>query len=161
VPDVICDTSPIQYLHQCGVLLLLHDLYSSIIIPEAVLAELAEGRARGADLPDVARLPWVETRRVPGRRLLELASDLGPGEREALALAAESDDSLLVMDDKLGRKHARLMGIPLTGTLGVLIRAKHAGLVHAVTPLVDRLDELQFRLSRRMRVVALQAAGEA
>jgi len=49
-------------MHQAGVLTLLRDLYGRIIVPESVAAELQEGLARGVDLPEVDRLPWVEVR---------------------------------------------------------------------------------------------------
>jgi predicted nucleic acid-binding protein len=51
LPEVICNTSPLQYLRQLGQLHLLPQLTGQIIVPTAVAAELAEGRRRGVDVP--------------------------------------------------------------------------------------------------------------
>lgn len=92
---------------------------------------------------------------------LPLASDLGPGESQALALTLEAEDSVVVLDDGLGRRVAEALGLRLTGTLGLLIDAKQAGLVPAIRPLVDELQALGFRLSSRTRTDVLRLAGEA
>jgi len=57
LPDVICNTSPLQYLHQIGQLELLPRLVSRVVVPTAVAKELAEGRRRGLDLPVPETLP--------------------------------------------------------------------------------------------------------
>jgi len=57
LPDVICNTSPLQYLHQIGQLELLPKLVSRVVVPTAVAKELAEGRRRGLDLPVPETLP--------------------------------------------------------------------------------------------------------
>ena len=59
MPEVICNTSPIQYLHQTDLLQVLEELYGQITIPERVVAELDAGRAMGIDLPVVTSLSWV------------------------------------------------------------------------------------------------------
>ena len=67
MPEYICDTSVMQYLHQIGVLHILPALGSSNCIPPAVSSELAAGRQSGIDLPDVAVLDWL-TVVVPAAR---------------------------------------------------------------------------------------------
>ena len=72
MPDVICNTSAIQYLHQTNLLHLLHELYGLIVIPEGVLTELDAGRRAGVSLPDVNRYqvywdPW-HTFEIQGER---------------------------------------------------------------------------------------------
>ena len=161
MPETVSNTSPLQYMHQAGVLTLLPELYGRIIIPESVVAELKEGLARGVALPELSRLPWVEVRSAHEKSLLPMAAGLGPGEREALALAVESPGSLLIMDDALGRKRAGLLGVRVTGTLGVLLKAKRAGCLGAVLPIVDKLRSLGFRLRRETRAAVLELAGES
>jgi len=89
VPEVISNTSPLQYLYQTGCLGFLPSLYGEVIVPVGVARELAVGRELGTDLPMVEKLSWVRIRGVSNERLLPLAADLGQGEREVLALAAE------------------------------------------------------------------------
>jgi len=47
MPEVVCNTSVLQYLHQLGLLQLLRELYSRVTVPEAVARELADGRTQG------------------------------------------------------------------------------------------------------------------
>lgn len=64
MPDFVCNTSPFQYLHWLGQLDLLPALTKQVLVPPAVVAELAAGRALGLDLPDPAALGWVTVRRA-------------------------------------------------------------------------------------------------
>jgi predicted nucleic acid-binding protein len=161
VPEVICDVSPIQYLHQVGLLDLLRLRYGAITIPPAVAAELREGTLRGVDLPAFEALDWMKIRQPAGRLLLPIVADLGAGEREVLALGTETPDSVVILDDALARQYARILNLTLTGTLGVLLKAKEAGLLPAVTPVLDRLEHLRFRVDPETRQAVLRLAGEA
>ena len=160
MPEVISNTSPLQYLYQIALLDVLRSLYVRVTIPEAVVAELAEGRARGVALPDPAGFPWMYMRPVRDRSLLPQAAYLGPGEQEVLALGLEAPGSLLLLDDAVARLHAKSLGLTFTGTLGVLLRAKQTGCVRALTPILDRLEALRFRLDSRTRKAVVTLAGE-
>ena len=92
--------------------------------------------------------------------VLPLVTDLGPGETAVLALALESPDAVVILDDALARQVATALAIPFRGTLGVLLDAKRAGLVSTILPLLDQLQVLRFRLSVRTREVILALAGE-
>ena len=59
---IICDTSPIQYLHQLGLLEVFHKLSRNIIVPPAVAEELEEGNRQGIDLPKIRSLSWIKIR---------------------------------------------------------------------------------------------------
>ena len=160
MPEVIADTSPLQYLYQTDLLDLLHHLYGRVAVPQAVARELAEGLARGISLPDINAIEWVRIVSAPGQELLPLAADLGAGEREVLALAASLPDALALVDDALARRHAQLLGVAFTGTLGVLLRAKESGHLDAVAPALERLDAARFRLDPATRAAVLELAGE-
>jgi hypothetical protein len=75
-------------------------------------------------------------------------------------LALESRDAVVVLDDALARQVAEMLGLGLTGTLGLLLDAKRAHLVPTVAPLLDRLQELSFRLAVHTRAAVLELAGE-
>jgi uncharacterized protein len=104
----VANTSPLQYLHQTGLLDLLPKLYQRVLVPPAVVGELAAGRALGFDLPDPAGHSWTEVVRPQSFAILPAVTDLGAGEREALALAVEMSGAVLVIDDGLARRHADL-----------------------------------------------------
>ena len=59
MPDLVCDTSPLQYLHQLDLLRVLPALAERVIVPPAVAEELGAGRRLGVSLPDVMALDWV------------------------------------------------------------------------------------------------------
>lgn len=160
MPDVICNTSPLQYLHQIGHLDLLPRLVGSIIVPSAVVDELAVGRAAGVALPDPAALEWVVIQRPASEKALRLITDLGPGESEVLMLGLELPDSVLILDDGLARRVAESLGLRLTGTLGLLLDAKRAGLIPEVGSLLDQLQALRFRIAPHTRRAVLDLAGE-
>lgn len=71
-------------------------------------------------------------RQPAGRLLLPIVADLGPGEREALALGTETPDSLVILDDALARQYARMLNLKLTGTLGILSLPRFGGRVDCV-----------------------------
>lgn len=158
--EVVSNTSPLLYLHQLGKLDLLPALYSQVLVPASVVEELDAGRAAGHDVPNIAALPWARVVSSPTLALLALATDLGKGEAEAIAIAHERN-ALLILDDGLARRHAKLVGVTLTGTLGVLVKAKTAGHLSEVAPVVSRLTELGFRLSDQTRDAVLKLANES
>lgn len=157
--EIVVDTTPLQYLHQLGLLRLLDALFTRVIVPEGVAAELDVGRAAAADVPDVRRLGWVEVR-LPRSLVHTFTDRLGRGEREVLALVLEIPGALAVLDDGEARREAMKLGLDLTGTVGILARARRAGLIESVKPLLDRLEELRFRLDPVTRRDALELAGE-
>lgn len=157
---VISNTSPVFYLHRLRQLELLQKLYGRIIIPEAVVAELQAGQAQGEDVPEIAQIDWIEVRAVRVPRLLRLLPDLGSSEAQALALALEEADSLVVLDDQLAREFAKLQNLRITGTAGILLKAKEQGHLQAVKPLLKELRRLNFRLSDAMIANILKIAQE-
>lgn len=86
--------------------------------------------------------------------------DLGPGETDVLMLASESSGVVAVLDDGLARREADRRGIPVIGTLGLLVNAKRVGLVVSVKEHIDRLQVKRFRVSPLTRAVVLKLADE-
>jgi uncharacterized protein len=157
---VISDTSPLFYLHRLGQLDLLQKLYTRLLVPEAVVDELQAGRDQGEDVPEVTSYDWIEVRAVRMPDVVTLISDLGAGEAQVLALALEVPGSLVRLGDRLARAVARMRNIRLMGTTGVLLKAKQEGHISAVAPLLDRLLQLDFRLSDAVKASILKLAQE-
>lgn len=160
LPELICDTSVLQYLHQLGKLETIRELASSVVVPVAVAEELDAGIKSGVDLPEIDRMSWIETRRPTGEPAIPLVRDMGPGETEVLMLAIEEPNTVAVLDDKLARRVARISGVEFTGTLGLLLDAKSKGLIGEIRPLLDKLDALRFHVSETTRESVLRMAGE-
>ncbi len=161
MPEVICNTSPLQYLHQIDQLSILPALVGSVIVPPAVLVELDAGIAKGLDLPQPEKLKWVRMQSPISASAVSLITDLGPGESQVLMLALEIPGSVALLDDALARRVAMAKGIPIKGTLGLLLDAKRAGHLTAVKPSLDRLQELGFRLAQQTRDAVLKLAGDS
>ncbi len=158
VQTVISNTSPLFYLHAVGRLDLLRELYGQIVTPPAVVAELADGAVKGHDVPRIAEQSWIEVRPPSETKVLE--DDLGGGESEAIALAAENPGSLLILDDLAARQVAAARALRLTGTLGVLLQAKNEGCLAKVTPVVAALAQTTMRMSDALVQLVLTEAGE-
>jgi len=157
---VISNTSPLFYLHRLRRLDLLQKLYGRITVPAAVVNELKAGRDQGEEAPDVAHYDWIEVRPVRVPELIRLITDLGPGEAEVLALALEEAGSLVILDDHLAREVAKLQNVRITGTAGVLLKAKQEGPISAVAPLLDQLTQLDFRLGDAVKASLLRLVQE-
>ena len=161
MPDslAIVNTSPLLYLHQVGQLEILPQLYSQIIAPTAVEQELAVGKASSIDVPELSHLDWLQIRAVSPAAVPNVI-DLGRGEAEVIASGLDSPDSLLILDDQLGRKIAKFYQLRYTGTLGVLIKAKHSGHLKAISPVITNLKNKGMWLSEEIITTALKLAGE-
>lgn len=161
MPDiVISNTSPIFYLHRLEQLELLHKLYGRILVPEAVVAELKAGEAQGEDVPDITDYDWIEIRSVHIPEVVSLIMDLGPGEAQVLAMALENPGSLAIIDDRLAREMAQTRDIRITGSAGILLKAKQAGHIKSVRSLLKMLIQLDFRLSGTVVDTILRLAKE-
>lgn len=160
MPDVVADTSVIQYFFQIGLLDLLFTLYPKISIPVAVANELAEGRKHGVELPDDAALARFEVLSVDVPNILQIVKSLGSGEGQVLSLALANPGCLVLLDDAVGRKHARSLGVRFTGTLGILLKAKQSGLLIELRSILDNLEGKGFRLDKKTRAATLKLSGE-
>lgn len=157
--EVVCDTSPLQYLHQLGLLEMLPQIYGRVLIPQAVADEIRAGLKAGVNLPVPDGLDWLDERKVTDSPW-PVPRDIHRGEAEVMALARTIPGARVILDDLAARRHARLLGLDCTGTLGILLKAKQRGLVASVTEVVDRLEGLGFRLAAGTRAEALRLAEE-
>ena len=158
---VAADASPLIGLAATGAFDLLRRLFVRVTVTAAVRDEvLAGGELPGAsELAAAIRDGWIEV--APTCRGAEFA-ELGAGEASTLALALNHAGTCLgLMDEPLGRSHAKAHGLVVTGVAGVLLAAKGARLVHSVRPFFDRLERSGFRLSNEIVRAMLEQAGEA
>lgn len=157
---VVSNTSPLLYLYQVQQLDLLRRLYGRITIPQAVETELGRGKELGIRVPGISAIDWIQVEQVPDRALLPAVVDLGPGEAEVIALGLVHRDSLLILDDQLGRRIARLSDLTVTGTLGILLKAKERGFLERVAPVVQELEETSMRMTEDLKRAVMAQAGE-
>jgi len=128
VTTVVSDTSPINYLCVIGAVDVLPKLFTEVLIPPMVLAELGHPHAPQQVAVWLAQMPdWVIV-----RPSLHIHSDLGldPGETEAISLALELSIPAIVIDEKRGRLAAEKCGISAVGTLNILEAAHFHGFLN-------------------------------
>jgi len=157
---VVINATPVISLALINRLELLRRLYGEVLIPPAVRAEVLAGGPAAPGFVELQRAEWIRVTDLQDPRRADLLSDLDRGEAEVIALAQELNATLVIIDERLARRHARRLGLQLTGTLGVLLKAKKHGLVPAVKPLLDQLQRGGFRLADFLITEALQLAGE-
>jgi len=151
MPDVvISDTSCLIILSNIQELDLLKRVYKNVITTPEIANEFGEL------LPS-----WVKIKSpidVKKQHIFELQVD--KGEASAIALALETPGSLLILDDLQARTFAEKLGIVITGTLGVIIKAKLNGLIPSVKPLLAKIKQTNFRISSALEEIVLKEAGE-
>jgi predicted nucleic acid-binding protein len=128
---VVADTGPLNYLVLIGAGDILPTLFATVVVPEAVRAELCHPRTPASVRAWAMRPPaWLDVRPVPAAACDDPAlGALDAGERAALALARIIHADLVLMDDRAGTVAARNFRFRVIGTLGVLDLAAHRGLI--------------------------------
>jgi uncharacterized protein len=159
---VVSNTSPIINLACIEQLDLLPELYATIVIPPAVFHETTVVLPNAPGAATVRSAPWIQCREVANRSLVaSLRLELDPGEAEAIACALEGSATLLLIDERRGRRVAQQLGISVIGLVGVLLLAKRRGLVAQIRPLLDGLRQRAgFWMSEALYARVLQEAEE-
>lgn len=138
---IVGDSSPLIALSIIQQLELLPKLYQRVVIPHKVWEEIT---INGAGLPGalaISRLDWLIIEKPAQELLSPLSILLDPGEAEAIALAMSLPESTVLLDDAQARRVAERFGVNRIGTLGILRRAKKAGLVNAIKPYILLLQK--------------------
>jgi len=157
---VVVNTTPLIALSLIDQFDLLQKLYGRVLIPAAVQTEILVGGVMGVGVRKLREATWVDVVSLQDPSRADLIADLERGEAEVIALAQEQNADLVVIDERLARRHAKRLGMQLTGTLGVLLRAKQLGLVDAVGPCIEQLRQGGIRLGEDLITEVLRLAGE-
>jgi predicted nucleic acid-binding protein len=159
---VVVNATPIIALSLLGRLDLLRSLYPIVVIPEAVRAEILAGGRRRIGTDSLLAASWLRTVPLQDQRRADLLEiDLDRGEAEVLALALELDAKLVILDERLARRHAQRLGLGVTGSVGVLLRGKETGQIDAIAPLLAQLQKEGIRLGSELVEKALSLASES
>jgi predicted nucleic acid-binding protein len=157
----IVNASPLILLGKINHLDLLENLCPSFGIPSAVLMEILAGPDH-----DAAKL-WIQKPSISARVLHNqptpeevIAWDLGAGETAVISLALAIPSSICVLDDLAARNCAEVFQLPVIGTLGILLKAKVAGIIPRLQPEIDQLVSAGSMLSPAVIQKALALSGE-
>jgi predicted nucleic acid-binding protein len=137
---IVVDTSSLIALERINLLEILCQLYKEVLVPDSVIKEFGN-----------ISLPCLSIRKIESNLLKLLITDLnlGKGEAEVIALANQKGLTV-VIDDSKARKVAENMGLKLTGTIGVLMRAEKEGLIVSAPDKVKELKEKGFYVSEEL-----------
>ena len=145
---VVVDSTCLIALERLGRLDVLAALFDPIYAPPEVAREFG------------SPLPWLEVvDLVDPERVVFLSVSVDPGEAEAIALARERGLKI-ILDDLRARRLAHRFGLEVIGTVGVLVRARHEGVVEALRPLLDQMEGFGFRMSPDLKEGALRLVEE-
>ncbi len=138
MPDIIIsDISSLILFDKIGEIELLNKVYGKIITTPEIAEEFGES------LPD-----WILITPVKDKKYQEfLETQIDWGKASALALAKETDNALLLLDDLKARKLASKLKLKCTGSLGVISKAKQLGIIGQVKPLIDKILLTDFRIA--------------
>lgn len=137
---IIIDTSSLIALERINLLQILCRIYKEVVIPESVIKEFGN-----------LSLSCLSIRKVESNLLKLLITDLnlGKGEADVIALASQTGLKVII-DDLKARKAAENMGLKLTGTIGVLLKAERLGLIASAQEKVRELREKGFYVSEQL-----------
>jgi predicted nucleic acid-binding protein len=133
---IISDTSCLIALTNIGLLDILKKMCSIVVVTPEIAGEYGES------LPD-----WIKIEAVKNIPVLEaIQHDLDRGESSAIALAIETENALLILDEKKARNYAKRHNLKHTGTIGLLLNAYQEHLLEDIETIVDKLQDIGFRM---------------
>ena len=157
---VVSNTTPIISLLKVGKLEILKELYQELFIPYEVYLEIEAGKNKEY-YTDLTKVEWIRVVKIQSEKSLLFFLDLDKGEAEAIVLANEVNADLIILDETLGRFHAKHVGLNVTGTIGVLLKAKETGIIDKIKPVLYELLLKGIWLSEKLIKQTLAKASES
>ena len=156
----VVNASPLILLGKIGRVALLGELSDELIVPEVVTREVGAKPEGERIISEIASLPGArfESEIATSSEIAEW--NLGRGESQVLALAGTYLRSRAVLDDLEARRCAQSLGLPLIGTLGVVLRAKRQGVIERARPVIEHLRSVGLYASDSLVEQALVHLGE-
>jgi len=156
---IVSNTTPIITLLTISKLDLLKEIYGQIIVPKGVYDEIEQGKDKQF-YTDLTKFEWIKIKLIKDKETLKYLHDLDRGEAEVIVLANELKADLVIIDEQLGRQYAELFNLKITGTIGVLLKAKELGLIKQIKPLINQMIENGIWLNKKLIEKILNIANE-
>ncbi len=157
---VVVNSTSLIALGRIGRLDLLKQLYQEIIIPDAVYREVTAKEDRVCRTVK-QNLTWIKVSSISkdaDKRMYR--ARLHDGEVEVMILAQEIKADLVIIDDKAARRTAEYLDLPLTGTSGVLLKAKKHGILSSVLSVVEEMEHIGIYYGDRLKEMIRRVAEE-
>jgi predicted nucleic acid-binding protein len=156
----IVNASPLIFLAKGGCFDLLRVAGDIVLVPAAVMGELNRRGPSDPTVRAVQQANWLTVVQSPPPPDVILSWDLGPGESAVLAWALAHPGSEAICDDLAARRCAQALGLPLRGTVGMILVAKQRGMIDAARPVVEKLVRAGMYLSERTMNESLAIVNE-
>jgi hypothetical protein len=148
---VISNATPLIVLSKINKLYLLNELFGEITVPEEVYKEVIIYGRDKIGVESLKEAQWIKQEKIKDELAVEvLLTELDRGEAEAIILAKENDDSLLLIDNKKPYNKAKLLGIKVQRTLSILISCYHKGLISDFKKIIDEIKAKGFWISEEI-----------
>lgn len=158
--NAVIDTSPWIALSACGQISLLRKLYDTVMIPITVNEEILAGGKSQIGLQELNEADWLQVVELQDPMKVMFLHELDQGEAEVIILAKEQKVHEVILDEKVARIQARVPGLTVVGTLGLLLRAKKQGLLREIRPLIEEILRADIYIHRDIVQGVFQKAGE-
>lgn len=158
---VIVNSTPLIALSHVYQLSILRELYGKITIPKAVYKEISVKKNSVCAVEVEKALDWIHIEPIKNEMAKSMyKTQLHEGEVEVMILAKESGADLVIIDDLNAKKHAKYLGLTVTGTLGVLIKAKEKGLLTELKPILKAMVQKNIYIKESRIAMCLKQVGE-
>ncbi len=155
---LVADCSALVALAVCDSLYLLEQLFDSVAVPETVYLEATRPDKKQAQV--LKNFLHGKVHIVDLQTYVFLDAFADAGETEAMLLYKQLSADKLLIDDRRGRKVAKINQINTIGSLGILLAAKSKGLVTEIAPLLRQIEQSDIYLSSDLIDVVLELAEE-
>ncbi|KAI9132341.1 DUF3368 domain-containing protein [Acaryochloris sp. CCMEE 5410] len=159
-PPPVIDTSPLIFLTTANYLHLLQTLYPKVLVPQMVATEIEQYGEADPTFQAVQAVDWLIETEISSISKAVQDCNLDPGESAVLTWAKQHPGTEAILDDLAGRRCAKRLGIPVRGTLGLVLAAKQRGHLPAARPVIADLKQAGMYLSDRVIDQALALVGE-
>lgn len=158
---IVINTGPLIALTAAtGNLGILQQLYSRVVVPYEVGAEILAGGQTGFAAPEYQAATFLDKVPLPTPIGTFLHNSLDIGEASVIQAALDHGISTVCIDEAVGRRIARLNGLSVTGSLGILLRAKQEGSSLSMRTMLDNMQRHGIWLSHNLAETAIRIAGE-
>ena len=132
-----------------------------MLIPAEVKREILAGGTSRIGIKEFERATWFRVLEIQDPMKVKLLHELDRGEAEVIVLAQEQGIQTVCIDEKVARMHARVLGLTVIGTLGVLLRAKKQGLLSEIRPHLEKIRKAGIYIQQGIIEGILLEAGES
>ena len=159
---IVINTSPlIALVAALGDLTVLRSLYAEVLVPLEVCQEIKAGGRDGFAVAEFEAANWLKKKDTYLNISPFLLNSLDLGEAAVIQLAKDENIQTVCLDEAVGRRIARLNNLSLTGSIGILLRAKSSGYPLQMQQAIQRMQQRGIRLSSKVIAFALDKAGES